>query len=62
MHSLSVYSLYYMVMYKAEKHVFKESGISFYMHFRMMMKDKMIQTVFLSELIELKKLSRERVN
>lgn len=59
---LCVYSLSYMVMYKAEKHVFKEPGISFYTHFRVMMKDKIIQTVFLSELIELKKLSRKRVN
>ncbi|MGC9124057.1 MAG: transposase, partial [Thermoplasmata archaeon] len=59
---LCVYSLSYMVMYKEEKHVFKEPEISFYTHFKMTMKDRIIQVVFLSELIALRKASRRKVN
>jgi len=59
---LCVYSLTYMVMYKEEKHVFKERGISFYTHFKTTMKDKIARTVFLSELITLRKVSRRKIN
>ena len=41
---LCVYSLTYMVMYKEEKHVFKEPGIFFYTHFKTTMKDKVTRT------------------
>jgi len=59
---LCVYSLTYMVMYKEEKHVFKEPGISFYRHFKTTMKDKVARAVFLSELAALRKVSRRKIN
>ena len=58
---LCIYNLTY-VMYKEEKHVFKEPGISFYRHFKTTMKDKVARTVFLSELITLRKVSRRKIN
>jgi hypothetical protein len=59
---LCVYSLTYMVMYKEEKYVFKEPGISFYRHFKTTMKDKVARAVFLSELAALRKVSRRKIN
>ncbi len=48
-----------MVMRECEKQTVKEPGTSFYTHFKASMKDRIAQTVFLSELIALRELKKD---